>query len=84
MEKPRVINIIYMTDVKETIKYRFIILEWLTHLIELKMTVVLSLKGVNWERWKPKWATQLGYLFGYSKRNKSISIIDNIVNVINN
>ena len=28
--------------------------------------------------------TQLGYLFGYSEKNKSIKIIDNVVMVINN
>ena len=31
-------------DVKEAIKYRFIILDWLVHLREFKVTVVLNFK----------------------------------------
>ena len=44
MEKSRDINIIYMTDFKETIKYLFIILDWLVHLREFKVNVVLNFK----------------------------------------
>ena len=44
MEKSKNKNIIYMTHFKETIKYRFIILDWLVHLREIKVTVVLNFK----------------------------------------
>ena len=44
MEKSRDINIIYMTDVKETIKYRFIILDWLVHPREFKVTFLQNFK----------------------------------------
>ena len=44
MEKSKDINIIYMTHFKETIKYRFIILDWLVHLRVFKVTVVLNFK----------------------------------------
>ena len=37
------------------------------------LMIVLVKIRINWKRWAPKWATQLGQLFGYSKKTSNLS-----------
>ena len=56
---------------------------------DIQLQNYVSLFRVNWKRWVPKWATQLGYIFGYSKKTNLSGLLTmllrlSIINPINN